>query len=82
MIESVVLYWILGSLITMLLIFHLNRVEEDIPINKYGEKEWEIFLIGSFLFPVIWLCFSYTYLFPFLIKERKFNLFKTLKEYK
>lgn len=71
-----VIYWLLPSLIIMILMIEINRFSEDIAPEEYYSEEWIILTIMSILYPIgFFLILGVTTptFIKFLIKERRFK---------
>jgi hypothetical protein len=71
MLENIILYWLLPSLVTVLLIIHVNRKLDGIVPGKYDASEVIALIVLSFIYPLGLMAFFCFVVWPWLIKERK-----------
>ena len=69
MLDNILIYWVLPSLVTMLLLISWFRDGGD-RIEQWGAENWLILLFSSALYPISLIILFRQVVWPWLIKER------------
>ena len=64
-----IIYWIIISLITFLLISHASRKFENYPMEVWDKKDWTVIILSSIIWIVGIFELFIKYVWPELIKE-------------
>lgn len=72
MTESLVLYWLLPSLVTLLVMMTMGRMQEE-PVGEWAKDSWIATLFFAVLYPVAWLLVFIFVIIPALTRERKWG---------
>lgn len=75
MIESIILWWLLPALITSLLMFDGMRRYKGSPTipERFSEQDWMQCIALSIFWPIGIAGYIFIFIWPILIKERKWK---------
>ena len=72
MAQDIVIYWVLPSLVTSLLMIHFRRAYDNTPLAYFTVEDLVMILITSFLYPIGLLIIFSLNAWPALLKEREY----------
>ena len=65
------IFWVIPSLVTCLLLIQLSRRCEGQPPQSWKSSEWIFLGVLSLLYPIGLFLIHYECVWPFLVKERR-----------
>ena len=69
MLNDLLSFWLLPSLFTWVAVVHVTRIDENRGIEKYDFSDWIFSIVFSVIYP-LGLLYVFSYVWPWLIKER------------